>query len=63
VLAALLLLPQHFSESQQLGVQSQLQHSVDAPACLVLQLLQWIEIPRIDHQWLFADHVRADSKR
>ena len=37
----------------------QLQDRPYLPACLAFELLEWIEIPRIDHERLFADDVRT----
>ena len=44
-------------------MQSQLEHGVDAASGFLLELLQAIEVPRIDHQRLLAERVGADAQR
>ena len=44
-------------------MQAQLQHGEDPAAGFPLQLLQRIEVPRIDHQRLLADRIGADAQR
>lgn len=52
-----------FPQLHELWVQAQLQDRVDPPAGLGFQRLQLIQVPRIDDQRLFADHVRAHPER
>jgi len=52
-----------FPQLHELWVQTQLQDRADPPACLSFQRLQLIQVPRIDDQWLLADHVRAHPER
>ena len=42
---------------------AQLQHGVDPAAGFLLQLLQRIEVPRVDDQRLLADRIGADAQR
>ena len=42
-------------------MQAQLQDGVHAPAGFLLKLLQRVEIPGVDDQWLLADGVGADA--
>ena len=44
-------------------MQPQLQHGIDAAAGFLLELLQAVEVPRIDHQRLLAEGVGADAQR
>jgi hypothetical protein len=50
-------------QSDQIRMQPQLKHRIDASARLGFELLECVEIPGIDHYRLFADHVRAAPQR
>src|SRR4051812_24885545 len=60
-LAAFLAKP--LAEFHQRRMQAQLQHGVDAPPGLRLELLQAVEIPRIDDERLFTQRIGADPQR
>ena len=57
------LAAQLVAERHQRWMQAQLQHGVDAPSGFLLELLQAVEVPRVDDQRLLAEHVRADPQR
>src|SRR5688572_14958231 len=48
---------QCLSECDEFVVNPKLQHVVDPTPRLVLELRQRIQVPRIDHQGFFTDHV------
>ena len=44
-------------------MQPELEHGVHPPARLCLNLLEQFQVPRVDHQRLFADHIGARAQR
>ena len=53
---------QLLSERQQSGEIAQLKNRSNAGVVFVLEDLKLIEIPRVDHQGLFADRVRVQAQ-
>src|SRR6185312_8982838 len=51
------------AEGEYRRVHAQLQDGVDAMAALALELLERVEVPRIEHERLLADGVGADAQR
>ena len=50
------------AKRNQLRMHAQLQDGLDRTAGLALELLERVEVPRIDHQRLFANHVGAGAQ-
>jgi hypothetical protein len=46
----------------QFRVDSQLQNGTDTVFGLRFQFLQGIKIPRVDHEWFFADRIRPNPQ-
>jgi hypothetical protein len=53
---------ERLAELDQAGVDAQLQDGFDAVVRLCFDLFEGIQVPRIDDQRLFADHIRADAQ-
>jgi len=51
------------AQGEQGGVDAQLEQGPDAVAALAFHLLEGVEVPGIEHQRLFADHLSADAQR
>ena len=52
-----------FPKRDERGVEPQLQDGADAPPGFPLELLQGVQVPRVDHERFLADRIGADAKR
>ena len=53
---------QPFAKGHQLGMHAQLQDGLDGSTGLAFELLERVEIPRVDHQGLLANRVGAGAQ-
>src|SRR5207302_10345072 len=63
VVLAIAAREQRLAKRENRRMHAQLQNRIDAPIMLALQLLERLEIPRIQYERLLADRVRPDAQR